>query len=81
MLRSAELPRTRGVEFVAEIPLNCTQMVVNETRFVENDATSRVSRWSYHTAHIPLQLMGESSCGDPLNFLVLVELNLCQKLY
>ena len=49
-------------------------MVVNETRFVENEATSHVSRWSYHTAHIPLQVMGESSCGDPLSFLVLVEL-------
>ena len=35
---------------------------VNEMRFVENDATSRVSRWSYHTAHIPLQVMGERSC-------------------
>ena len=62
MLRSAELPRTRGVEFVAEIALNCSQMAVNETKFVERDATSRVSRWSYHTAHIPLQVMGERSC-------------------
>ena len=60
---------------MAEIALNCSQMVVNETRFVENDPTSRVSCWSYHTAHIPLQeVMGESSCGDPLSFLVVVEL-------
>ena len=66
---------------MAEIALNCSQMVVNETRFVENDATSRVSRWSYHTAHVPLQVMGERSCRDPLSFLVLVELNLWQKLH
>ena len=59
---------------MAEIELNCSQMVVNETIFVENDATSHVSRWSYHTAHISLQVMGESSCGDPLSFLVLVDL-------